>query len=138
MLSQKNRLISDNILVAFETLHSMKNHKTSKNGYMALKLDMSKAYDMVEWSFLEEIMRRLGFVERWTNLMMLCVKTVSYSILVNSKPKGEIQPSRGPAKATLYPHLLSYCALKGYIVSFPKRRVMEKLRATPLVDEAQD
>ena len=106
----KNRLIFDNILVAFETLHSMKNHKTSKNGYMALKLDMSKAYDMVEWSFLEEIMRRLGFLERWTNLMMLCVKTVSYSILVNSKPKGEIQPSRGTRQGDpLSPFIFLLC-----------------------------
>ena len=95
MPSQKNRLISNNIHVAFETLHSMKNHKTGKTGYMALKLDMSKAYGRVEWSFLEEIIRRLGFKERWINLMMLCVKIVSYSILVNREPIGLIQPSRG-------------------------------------------
>ena len=39
----KNCLISDNILVAFETLHNMHNHKSGKTRYMALKLDMSKA-----------------------------------------------------------------------------------------------
>ena len=43
----KNRLISDNLIVAFKTLHSMKNHKTGKTGYIAVKLDMSKAYDRV-------------------------------------------------------------------------------------------
>ena len=43
----KHRLISDNILVAFETLHSMITHKSHKSGYMAVKLDMSKAYDRV-------------------------------------------------------------------------------------------
>ena len=106
----KNRLIFDNILVAFETLHSMKNHKTGKNGYMALKLDMSKAYDRVEWSILEEIMRRLGFEERWINLMILCVKMVSYSILVNGEPKGQIQPSRGIRKGNpLSPFLFLLC-----------------------------
>ena len=85
MHSQKNRLISDNILVAFETLHSMKNHKSGKTGYMALKLDMSKVYDRVEWPFLEEVMRKLGFNERWITLMMICVNSVSYAILVKDR-----------------------------------------------------
>ena len=91
----KNRLISDNILVPFETLHSMKKHKTGKTGYIAVKLDMSKAYDRVEWAFLEEIMRKLGFEERWITLMMAFVKLVSNLILVNGELKGLIRPSRG-------------------------------------------
>ena len=53
----KSHLISDNVLVAFESLHSMQNHKSKKDGYMVVKLNMSKAYDRVEWSFLEAIMR---------------------------------------------------------------------------------
>ena len=83
----KNCLILDNILVAFENLHSMNIHKSSKHGYMAIKLDMSKAYDRVKWFFLEITMRKLGFNERWITLMMICVKTISYSVLVNGEPK---------------------------------------------------
>lgn len=49
-------LITDNILVAFETLHIMDNRLKGKEGFMALKLDMSKAYDRVEWPFLEGVM----------------------------------------------------------------------------------
>ena len=75
----KSRLISDNILVAFESLHSMQKH-VGKEDYMAIKLDMSKAYDKVEWVYMESVMRRVGFTERWVKLLMLCVKTVSYSI----------------------------------------------------------
>jgi hypothetical protein len=62
---------------------------------MALKLDMSKACDRVECDFLEKIMRRIGFDGRWVNLIMTCVRTVSYSVLINGKPYGNIQPSRG-------------------------------------------
>ena len=51
-----DRFITNNILIAFESLHHMKNNCTSKQGFMALKLDMSKAYDRVEWSFLERIL----------------------------------------------------------------------------------
>ena len=51
----KDRLISDNILVAFETLHCMHKHNSGTSGFMALKLDMSKAYDKVEWVFLEDL-----------------------------------------------------------------------------------
>jgi hypothetical protein len=55
------RLIIDNVLVAFETLHHMHTTKMGRDGAMALKLDMSKAYDRVEWNYLESIMRKMGF-----------------------------------------------------------------------------
>ena len=90
----KSRLISDNILVAFESLHSMQRH-TGKDEYMAIKLDMSKAYDKVEWPYLEVVMRKMRFDDRWVRLIMICVTIVSYYILINGEPKGMIMPSRG-------------------------------------------
>ena len=60
----KDWLVSNNILVAFETLHSLQNYKSSSHGFMAVKLDMSKAYDRVDWNFLENLMRKLGFNDR--------------------------------------------------------------------------
>ena len=62
---------------------------------MAIKLDMSKTYDRENWSYLEMVIRKLGFNEQWVNLQMLCVTIVSYSILVNREPKGTIHPTRG-------------------------------------------
>ncbi|XP_062170478.1 uncharacterized protein LOC133876208 [Alnus glutinosa] len=59
------RLISDNILGAYETLHSMQTRHWGKISYVAVKLDMNKAYDRVEWGFLLEVMRRLGFAPKW-------------------------------------------------------------------------
>ena len=50
-----NRLISYNILVALETLYYMRNHSTSKSSFIALKLDKSKAYDLVEWKYMENV-----------------------------------------------------------------------------------
>ena len=54
------RLISDNILVAYETMHGIKRKIDSKKGLTALKLDMSKAYDRVEWGFLSSMMSKLA------------------------------------------------------------------------------
>ena len=52
-------------------------------GYMALKLDMSKAYDRVEWEFLEVLMQHLGLGEKMRKIIMSCLRSVSYSILLN-------------------------------------------------------
>ena len=55
----------------------MKSYNSGETRYMALKLDMSKAYDKVEWVFLENLMRKMGFCERWIGLIMICVKFVT-------------------------------------------------------------
>ena len=89
------RLITDNVLVAFETMHCIDQRKKGKKALMAIKLDMSKAYDKVEWVYLETMMRKMGFHERWSSLIMMCVTTVSYSMLINGEPKGKIILLRG-------------------------------------------
>ena len=62
---------------------------------MAMELDMSKAYDRVEWIFLENLMLKMGFHVRWVRLVMEMVKLVSYSILINGVPRRCIKPTRG-------------------------------------------
>ena len=62
---------------------------------MAIKLDISKAYDQVEWEFLRWIMLKLGIDARWVCLAMETVIIASYSVLINGEPKGFITPSRG-------------------------------------------
>ena len=69
--------------------------RIGKIGYMTVKLDMSKAYNWVEWVYLENVMRKMGFSEKWIGLIMVCIKTVTYSILVNGEPQGLIQPPKG-------------------------------------------
>ncbi|XP_004296207.1 PREDICTED: uncharacterized protein LOC101297422 [Fragaria vesca subsp. vesca] len=89
------RLISDNSLLAFEISHCLKKRRRGKVGYGALKLDMNKAYDRVEWRFLEVMLIKLGFCMEWTRMILRCVRTVSYSFIINGDPVGQVVPSRG-------------------------------------------
>ena len=73
-----DRLIIDNVLVTYEIMPFLKHKRGGNDSFMAVKLDMSKAFDKVEWIFVEKVMRKMGFDENWINLVMKCISSVSY------------------------------------------------------------
>ena len=89
------RLITDNILIAYECFHTIKNKREGREGLCAIKLDMHKAYDRVEWPFLKEIMLRLGFHQDWVKLIMQCVSTAEYRVRINAEDNESFKPTRG-------------------------------------------
>ncbi|KAK3221850.1 hypothetical protein Dsin_008875 [Dipteronia sinensis] len=81
-------------MVGFECLYGLK-HWKRKDGSMAIKLDMSKAYNRVEWCFIEQMMAKLGFSDNWINKIIGCVKSISYSLIINGEVVSNLKPTSG-------------------------------------------
>jgi hypothetical protein len=111
------RQITDNIIVAYECLHFMKRNGAKKHQHCALKLDMEKAHGRVEWAYLKVIMLRMDFHHQWVELIMRLASTVSFSVLFNSAPLAEFQPTRDSVRVTPYPIISFYLQQRSFQAS---------------------
>ncbi|KAH0994744.1 hypothetical protein GBA52_018608 [Prunus armeniaca] len=73
--------IQDNLILAHDVFHYLRLRKSKKMFEMGVKLDMNKVYDRKEWDFLEAVMIRMGFTERWVEL-------ITVTDLLRCKDKG--------------------------------------------------
>jgi len=106
-----SRSILDNAMVAIEVIHFMKTKTRGTDRYVALKLDISKAYDCMDWDYLRAVMVKMGFNAKWIHWISMCVESVDYFVLVNNEQVDPIIPGRGLRQGDpLSLYLLIICA----------------------------
>lgn len=122
------RIILDNIMISLEIMHYVKRKTQDKKGWMALNLDMSKAYDRAEWSYIRAMLIKLGFTNSVVNIFMQCVTTARYTITHPGKEFGNIIPQRGLRQGDpLSSYLFMICmeGLSALIKSYERRGIIK-------------
>lgn len=104
-----HRHSSDNIIVTKEVIHSMR-HKKENKGWMAIKIDLEKAYDRLSWEFVREILQDIGFPESFVSLVQVYISTTTMRMIWNRDCLEEFKPSGGIRQGDpLSPYLFVLC-----------------------------
>ncbi|KAK2392457.1 hypothetical protein QL285_065815 [Trifolium repens] len=88
----KDRHILDGILIANEVVDEA---RRLKKELLLFKVDFEKAYDSVDWGYLDAVMGKMGFPTLWRKWIRECVSTATASVLVNGSPTDEFPLERG-------------------------------------------
>ncbi|XP_010462974.1 PREDICTED: uncharacterized protein LOC104743614 [Camelina sativa] len=104
----KDRLLIENVLLTTELIKNY--HKDSLSGRCAIKIDISKAFDSFQWSFLSKVLSAVQFPPTFIHWIMFCVTTTSFSVQVNGELAGFFRSSWGLSQGcSLSPYLFVIC-----------------------------
>ncbi|XP_071713248.1 uncharacterized protein [Rutidosis leptorrhynchoides] len=88
----RGRFILYGALIINESLDYL---KAKKQKSFVFKVDFEKAFDCIDWDFLMEVMKSMGFRNKWRDWILTCMKLASISVLVNGSPTNEFSLGRG-------------------------------------------
>ncbi|CAL1413585.1 unnamed protein product [Linum trigynum] len=132
----RERQIVDNILLGHELMHYLKTKTQGKKGFMALKVDMEKAYDRVEWPFLLEVLVKMGFSSTWVGWIKECLISASFSVMMNGTPSGYFSPSRGLRQGDPLSPLLFVLCTEGFAALLQRAIADKKLAGIKVAPRA--
>lgn len=125
------RSILDGILIIKEAIHSSSKRKIPS---MLIKLDIQKAYDMVDWRFLCKTLEAFDFSHQWINLIYQCISMTKMSILINRTPEGFFDTSRGIRQGDPLSPFIFIIMAKAFGIAFSKAQLEGKIKGISVTD----
>lgn len=108
--------------------------KHGREGFLAVKIDISKAYDIIKWGFLRNMMVRLGFTKKWVDLILKVVSTLTYTFSHESYEFGSFMPIHGLREGDpISPYLFIICAqgLSAMLSKYESRGDLHGIKVAP-------
>ncbi|KAA3483576.1 reverse transcriptase [Gossypium australe] len=124
------RMIHDNIIIAHDLMHYLQSSKSRLKKGFVIKLDISKAYDHVEWNLLEKVMIKLGFKVNWVEEIMWRVRSVRYMVKCNMTLSDSIASERGFDNGTLSPLIFCMEVFSSMLIHAQNADTIKGIRAS--------